>query len=135
VRATWPAALLSRDGSGMPAAGVATGDGIVESDMTSSVSRKSVSPRTRAMALSLTNPPRAVRGNAGLVTAALACTGGLIEAKMQSKAEAPNARSVGPPVYRRRGKDIPLRGAVIFWFFTAADSLASLGSAAGRLIT
>jgi hypothetical protein len=77
------------------------------------------------MALSLTNPPSAVRGNAGFVTAALACTSGLIEAKKPRKAEAPTARSVGPPVYRRRGKDIPLRGAVIFWFFTAAGSLAS----------
>ncbi len=81
------------------------------------------------MPASLTNPPRAVRGKAGLVTAAVAWAGALIEAKIVTKAtEAPTARSVGLAVYGRRDKDIPLRGAVIFWFFTAAGSLAS-GSA------
>jgi hypothetical protein len=78
------------------------------------------------MAASLTNPPKAVRGKAGLATAAVAWAGALIAAKMATKAtEAPTARSAGLAVYGRRGKDIPLRGAVIFWFFTAAGSLAN----------
>jgi hypothetical protein len=78
------------------------------------------------MPASLTNPPKAVRGKAGLVTAAVAWAGALIEIKMARKAtEAPTASSVGRAVYRRRGKDIPLRDAVVFWFFTAARSLAS----------
>jgi hypothetical protein len=93
--------------------------------MTSTVSRKSVSPSTRAKALSLTNPPNAVRGNAGLALAALACATEVARVEIHRKStEAPSASSAGPPVYEHRDKDIPLQGAVVFSFFAAGRILA-----------